>query len=112
MAFNATLEMTGNTAKISLSGELDATAAPTFKQEIEKAAAEQAKRLVLLVQDLEYIASAGIRVLVIAKQKMGADVEIYVIAPQDQVMETIEMTGLHHSLNILDEYDVNKIEGS
>jgi anti-anti-sigma factor len=112
MAFNATLEMTGNTAKISLSGELDATAAPTFKQEIEKAAAEQAKRLVLLVQNLEYIASAGIRVLVMAKQKMGADVDIYVIAPQDQVMETIEMTGLHHSLHILDEYDVNKIEGS
>jgi anti-anti-sigma factor len=112
MAFNATLEMTGNTAKISLSGELDATAAPTFKQEIDKAAAEQAKRLVLLVQNLEYIASAGIRVLVMAKQKMGADVEIYVIAPQDQVMETIEMTGLHHSLHILDEYDDNKIEGS
>jgi anti-anti-sigma factor len=112
MAFNATLEMTENTAKISLSGELDATAAPTFKQEIEKAAAEQAKRLVLLVQNLEYIASAGIRVLVMAKQKMGADVDIYVIAPQDQVMETIEMTGLHHSLHILDEYDANKIEGS
>lgn len=112
MAFNAKLELTDTTAQISLSGELDATAAPTFKQEIDKAAAAQAKRLVLLVQDLEYIASAGIRVLVMAKQKMGAEVKIYVIAPQAQVMETIEMTGLHHSLEILAEYDADKLEES
>jgi anti-anti-sigma factor len=105
MAFNATLEMSGNIAKITLSGELDASVAPAFRAEIERGAEQQPKHLVLLLQDLDYIASAGLRVLIFAKQKMGAEVDIYAIAPQEQVLETLEMTGLHHSLQILDAYD-------
>lgn len=111
MAFNVTLEMTDKgIAKITLSGELDASVAPAFRTEIENAAAQQAKRLVLLMQDLEYMASAGLRVLVFAKQKMGADVDIYVIGAQELVMETIQMTGFHYSVIALDEYDAAEIE--
>lgn len=111
MAFNVTLEMTDKgIAKITLSGELDASVAPAFRTEIENAAAQQAKRLVLLMQDLEYMASAGLRVLVFAKQKMGADVDIYVIGAQELVMETIQMTGFHYSVTALDEYDAAEIE--
>jgi len=110
MAFNAILEIIGRVAKITLSGALDASAAPAFRAEIEKAAGQQPKRLVLLMQDLDYIASAGLRVLIFAKQKMGAEVDIYAIAPQEQVRDTFEMTGFHHSIQILDGYDADKIE--
>ena len=111
MAFNATLEMTDKgIAKMTLSGELDASVTPAFRTEIENAAAQQAKRVVLLMQDLEYMASAGLRVLIFAKQKMGRDVDIYVVGAQETVMETIEMTGFHHSVIVLDEYDAAEIE--
>jgi anti-anti-sigma factor len=110
MAFKAILEIMGRVAKVTLSGELDASAAPAFRAEIEKAAEQRPKRLVLLMQDLEYIASAGLRILIFAKQKMGAEVDIYAIAPQEQVRDTFEMTGFHHSINILDGYDADKIE--
>jgi anti-anti-sigma factor len=110
MAFNAILEMTGSIAKITLSGELDASAASVFKTEIEKAAEHRPKRLVLLMHDLKYIASAGLRVLIFAKQKIGADIGIYAIAPQEQVLETFRMTGFHYSIQILDAYDVDEIE--
>jgi anti-sigma B factor antagonist len=110
VAFNANLEITGAIAKITLSGELDASVAPAFRAEIEKAVEQQPKHLVLLMQDLEYIASAGLRVLIFAKQKMGADVDVYAIAPQEQVRDTLEMTGFHHSLQILDEYNADKIQ--
>jgi anti-anti-sigma factor len=104
MAFDARLEMTGGIAKITLSGELDASVAATFKQKVEEAIQHENKTLVLFMQDLAYVASAGIRVLVFAMQKMGSNAQIYAIAPQDQVRETFEMTGLQHSLHIQEEY--------
>jgi anti-anti-sigma factor len=111
MAFNISLAMTDKgIAKITLSGDLDGSVAPEFRTEIENAAAQNAQRLVLLMKDLEYMSSAGLRVLVFAKQKMGSEVDIYVIGAQEQVMEPITMTGLYHSLIILDEYDAAEIE--
>ncbi len=110
MAFDAKLEMAGGIAKITLSGELDASAAPAFRAQIERAGEQRPRHLVLLMRDLVYIASAGLRVLIFAKQKMGGEVDVYAIAPQEQVMDTFEMTGFHHSLHILDEYDAARIE--
>jgi anti-anti-sigma factor len=111
MAFNVTLAMTGNgIAKITLVGELDASVAAAFRTEIENAANQGAKRLVLLMEELDYMASAGLRTLVFAKQKMGSEVDIYLVGAQESVMETIEMTGFHHSVIILDSYDAAEIE--
>lgn len=110
MEFNAILETTNNTAKIILSGELKASTAPIFKTEVEKAAATNPERLVLVMKDLSYMASAGLRVLIFAKQKMGANVDIYIISPQEMVMDTIKKTGFHHSVKIMDEYDNDKVK--
>ncbi len=111
MAFNVSLEMTDKSiAKITLTGELDGNVAPTFRAEVEKAAAQSARRLVLLMKDLEYMSSAGLRVLVFAKQTMGANVDIFAISVREEVMETITMTGLHHSMVFLDDYDAAHIE--
>jgi anti-anti-sigma factor len=111
MAFNVSLEMTGKgIAKIALAGELDGSVAPVFRAEIEKVAAQNIRCLVLLMKDLEYMSSAGLRVLVFARQKMGAGVDIYAIGVRDEVLETIMMTGLHHSIVLLDDYDAARIE--
>jgi len=110
MAFNATLETSKDTAKITLSGELDASSAPIFKTEVEKAAANHPKHLVLMMQDLEYMASAGLRVLIFAKQKMGADVDIYVVGAQEMVLDTLQKTGYAQGVIVVDEYDEAQLE--
>ncbi|MFZ2097443.1 MAG: STAS domain-containing protein [Anaerolineales bacterium] len=105
MAFNVTTKMSKNgTAEITLIGELDASVANEFKMAVEKAATEKVKRLVLNMRELEFMSSAGLRVLVFAKQKMGTDVDIYIIAAQDAVRDTIEMTGFQQSVIMQDEY--------
>jgi anti-anti-sigma factor len=109
MAFNATLEASDDIAKITLSGELDASTAPELKAKVEEAVAQHPKSLVLIMTDLEYMSSAGLRVLIFAKQKMGA-VDIYIVGAQkDTVLETITKTGFHHSVVLLEEYDEAKI---
>lgn len=111
MAFNTTLEITSNgIAKITLAGELDASTAPDLKTIIEQASATNPQRLVFLMQDLEYMASAGLRMLIFAKQKIGQSVDIYIVGTQEMVLKTITMTGFDQSVYLLDEYDAAKIE--
>jgi len=71
MAFEATLEMVNDVAKITLKGELDASVANDFRAQIEEAGKLNAKRIALLAHELEYMSSAGLRVLVFARQKNG-----------------------------------------
>ena len=106
MAFDITAVLKGSVAEITLSGELDAAAAPRFQRELEAMAAGKPKQLVLRVRDLAYMASAGIRMLIFAKQKMGPGVDVYVIAPQEQVLDTLRRTGLLASVFIKDEDNV------
>ncbi|MDZ8104951.1 MAG: anti-sigma factor antagonist [Nostoc sp. DedQUE12a] len=110
MAFNASLDAKNDVAKITLSGELDAATAGVFKEKVEEAATHNIKRLVLFVENLEYMSSAGLRVLIFAKQKIGAKVDIYIVGAQEMVKDTIENTGFHYSVVMLDEYNDLEIE--
>lgn len=104
MGFQSSLEVVNGVANITLKGELDASVAGSFKETIEHAAAQNAQRLVIYMHELEFLASAGLRVLVFAKQKMGSGVPIYVIGSQGPVLSTLEMSGFHQSVYIQDSY--------
>lgn len=111
MAFSVTSDVNNGIARITLTGELDAASAPAFKAEIEKAAAQKPRRLVLMLSGLEFMASAGLRVLIFAKQKLGSGTDIYVVGAQPSIVDTLEMTGFQHSVVMLPEYDAARIEG-
>jgi anti-anti-sigma factor len=110
MIFEATLEMHDSIALITLSGELDAATAPQFREKVEEAVAQNARRLVLVMDDLAYMASAGLRVMIFAKQALGPDVDLYIVGAQDSVAETIEMTGFYQGVTLRDKYDAAEIE--
>ena len=110
MSFSATSEVQNGIAKVTITGELDASAAPEFKSAIEKVAAEKPRRLVLMLSGLEFMASAGLRVLIFAKQKLGGSTDIYVVGARPSIVETLEMTGFQHSVVMLPEYDAERIE--
>jgi anti-anti-sigma factor len=109
MSFKSTLEVANGIAQITLLGELDAAATPQFRVQVEQAAQAPLRRLVLIMQDLTYMSSAGLRELVFAKQKMGTGIDIYLIGVQESVLETIKMTGFQHSVILLDAYDAIEI---
>jgi anti-anti-sigma factor len=102
--FQSTLTMLdGRVAQITLEGELDAGSAGTFKSSIEEAAAGSPTRLVLKMRELKYLASAGLRVLIFAKQKMGPRVDVQIVGAQPAVKHTITMTGFDRSVMLIDE---------
>ncbi|UCH24834.1 MAG: STAS domain-containing protein [Trueperaceae bacterium] len=103
MSFQLSIDERQNEARITLSGELDAAAAPQFKDTIEKVASASPKRLVLFMDELAFLASAGLRVLIFARQKMG-DVDIYVVGSKGPVLNTLKMSGFHQSVYLQDSY--------
>ncbi|MTJ46751.1 anti-sigma factor antagonist [Dolichospermum sp. UHCC 0259] len=106
MALDVTLETIDDIAKITLAGELDASTANLFKAKVEEAADQNPKRLVLMMQDLEFMASAGLRVLIFAKQQKLPGVDIYVVGAQkDTVLDTIKKTGFDQSVYLVDKYE-------
>lgn len=106
MTFSATIETSQDTVNISLSGELDANTAPIFKEKIEVAASQKPRQLVLRMENLNYMASAGLRMLIFAKQKMGIEVELLLVGANSKIVDTIEKTGFHHSVVLIDHQSV------
>lgn len=104
MGFNISVEEGRGEAILKLFGELDAAAAPRFKEAIEKVAEAKPQRLVLLMDELEFMASAGLRVLIFARQKMGAGVSLYVVGSRGPVLNTLKMSGFHHSVYLQETY--------
>src|SRR5437879_4763011 len=105
MAFTSSLLVDNGIAKITLTGELDAASAGAFRDRIAEAASQDPRALVLMMQNLDYMASAGLRTLIFAKQKMGVAVDIYVIGAQESITETLEMTGFQNSVISLPTFD-------
>lgn len=109
MALDVTQQTDNGISRITLVGELDASSAAAFRSAVEEAAAQKPRRLALVLDRLDYMASAGLRVLVFAKQKLGATTEIVVIGAQPQVLETLEMTGFQDSVVLLPADDAARI---
>ena len=77
---------------IELVGRLDTTTAPALDKTITSDL-EGTKKLVLDFKNLEYISSAGLRVLLGAQKKMQKIGSMKLINVREAVMEVFEMTG-------------------
>ena len=94
----------GKTARISLSGELDGASASSVRDVVDKVLQGRPERLVLAVEKLSFMASAGLRILIFAKQKQP-DLKIYLVKPQETVVDTLKKTGFYDSVYVVDRDD-------
>ncbi|MBW4717744.1 STAS domain-containing protein [Saccharothrix obliqua] len=98
MSFAAKSHVWDGTATIRLTGELAAKSAGQFNRVIADVSAQDPHRLVLLLDELTYLSSAGLRSLVYAHQRLGRGVEIVLVGAQPEVAETIRLTGFDRSV--------------
>ena len=83
---------------LEITGRLDTTTAPKLESVINELS-EDTKELVFDMSGVEYISSAGIRVLLGAYKKMNLNQGIMRIEKaNDMVREVFEMTGLSEML--------------
>ena len=84
---------------IKLVGRLDTTTAPALDKTIGEDIAD-VKNLVLDLKELEYLSSAGLRVLLATQKKMQNIGSMKVTNVCETVMEVFEMTGFSDILTI------------
>ena len=93
------IKWTAEETTIEIVGRLDTTTAPELDKTINEDITD-VKNLVLNFKGLEYISSAGLRVLLGAQKKMQKIGTMKLINVREEVMEVFEMTGFADILTI------------
>ena len=94
-----TKNMNGTNLTIALEGRLDTTTAPELEKAL-KDSIEAATELTLDFAALDYISSAGLRVLLSAHKTMSKKGGMKVINSNEMVREVFDVTGFADILDI------------
>ena len=89
----------GENLTIALTGRLDTTTAPDLEKEIQDST-KGIKSLTLDLKNLEYISSAGLRVVLGAQKLMSKQGQMNLVNVSDAIKDIFEMTGFSEILNI------------
>ncbi len=89
----------GTTLTVKLEGRLDTTTSPKLEEEL-KGSVGGVTCLVLDFEKLEYISSAGLRVLLSMQKIMAKQGEMHIKNVNETVMEVFEITGFADILTI------------
>ncbi len=96
---NITIENTNDVTVIKVEGRLDTTTAPELEKAIN-GEGESLKNLVLDFNGVDYISSAGLRVVLSAQKKMNVQGSMELVNVSEPVMDIFEMTGFAEILVI------------
>ena len=91
--------LTGTELTLTLNGRLDTTTAPQLEAEL-KASLEGVEKLVLDFAALDYMSSAGLRVLLGAQKQMNKQGEMVVRHVNETIAEVFDVTGFCDILTI------------
>ena len=89
----------GKKLTIALVGRLDTVTSPDFEKELTEVLPET-EELVLDFSELDYVSSAGLRVILAAQKLMNKQGSMKVINVCKEVMEIFEVTGFSEILTI------------
>jgi anti-sigma B factor antagonist len=93
---NITLNRNGAELTVALEGRLDTLTAPDLEEQLEPEL-DDVQKLIFDLAGLEYISSAGLRVLLAAQKEMD-EMAVKNVGPA--VMDVFEVTGFSDFLNI------------
>ena len=91
--------LNGSTLSVTLEGRLDTTTAPLLEAEL-KASMDGITELELDFEKLEYLSSAGLRVLLAAQKVMNKQGKMVIRYVNETIQEVFEITGFIDILTI------------
>lgn len=89
----------GEALNIALDGRLDTMTAPQLESEV-KESLEGVKELVFDFEKLDYVSSAGLRVILSAQKAMNKQGSMKILNVNSDIMDVFEITGFADILTI------------
>lgn len=89
----------GEALTLIVSGRLDTQTAPELEKELDSVLADT-KELTFDFANLEYVSSAGLRVILKAQKAMNAQGSMKLTGVNDSIMEVFDITGFLDILTI------------
>lgn len=89
----------GSELKLDLTGRLDTTTAPQLEAELKKCIGG-VENLILDFAELDYISSAGLRVLLSAQKVMNKQGKMVIRHVNETIAEVFEVTGFADILTV------------
>lgn len=93
-------KLEGKVLNVAITGRLDTTTAPTLEEDL-KPALDGVEELVLDFAGLEYISSAGLRVLLSVQKIMNKQGSMKICNVIPEIMEVFDITGFTDILTIV-----------
>ena len=91
--------LNGDLLQVKLVGRLDTTTAPALEAELSEEITK-AKTLEFDFADLDYVSSAGLRVLLACQKQMDKQGSMSIKNVKDEIYEVFSMTGFLDILNV------------
>ena len=92
-------KINGESVTLIVSGRLDTQTAPELEAELDSVLAGL-KELTFDMTNLEYVSSAGLRVILKAQKAMNAQGSMKLTGVNDSIMEVFDLTGFLDILTI------------
>lgn len=96
---NISKKIENNVMTVSVAGRLDTTTAPQFEAELKDSFTDVTD-LIMDFSNLEYISSAGLRVILSAQKIMNKQGRMIIKNVNEDIMEVFEVTGFSDILTI------------
>jgi anti-sigma B factor antagonist len=94
-----TKEAKDNTLVVKVEGRIDTNTSPDLEMEL-KSSLDGVQDLIFDFKDVDYISSAGLRVLLSAQKTMNKQGSMKLINVRNEIMEIFEVTGFTDILTI------------
>ncbi|MBQ1307048.1 MAG: STAS domain-containing protein [Erysipelotrichaceae bacterium] len=89
-----------NATDIALVGRLDTTTAPDLEKELKELFEQGVSQLTMDFEQLDYISSAGLRVLLFAQKSLSENGKMTIRNVKPEIMEVFDITGFIDILTI------------
>ncbi len=99
--FTFDMKKDGTDVLVTLTGRLDGVVAPQLHEEMSTIYGEKITNITFDAKNLEYISSAGLRVIVFVKQKLGDNVRLCLKDASAEIKSVMELTGFSNFVDMV-----------